>query len=48
MIRILQQDVWGDKYDWIKELCDAIEEIKSSDIVRNIYLCKNDEYQKFL
>jgi hypothetical protein len=36
-----------DKYDWCKELCDAIEEIKQSDDVVNIYLCKNGEYDNF-
>jgi very-short-patch-repair endonuclease len=47
VIRLLQEDVWNDKYDWCKELCDAIEEIKRGDDVVNIYLCKNSEYDKF-
>ncbi len=61
-IRIIQEDVWGDKYDWCKELCEAIEHIKNGDNQRyenvdskntrfhkvvNIYLCKNNEYDKF-
>jgi len=47
VIRLLQEDVWDDKYDWCKELCDAIEEIKHGDDVVNIYLCKNGEYDDF-
>jgi len=47
VIRLLQQDVYYDTYDWVKELCDAIEEIKTSNEITNIYLCKNDEYDLF-
>ena len=47
VIRLLQEDVWDDKYDWCKELCDAIEEIKQGDDVVNVYLCKNGEYDNF-
>jgi len=47
MIRILQQDVLKDAYDWVKEVCDAIEELKRDKQVRNIYLCKKDEYAKY-
>jgi very-short-patch-repair endonuclease len=47
VIRLLQEDVWNDTYDWCKELCDAIEEIKRGDNVVNIYLCKNGEYDNF-
>ena len=32
---------------WIKELCDAIEEIKTTNEITNIYLSKNDEYDNF-
>ena len=58
-IRILQEDVLYDKYDWCKELCEAIEIIKNGNNQRyenvdsknhkvvNIYLCKNGEYDKF-
>ena len=28
-IRILQEDVYTDKYDWKKVLCDTIEQIKN-------------------
>jgi very-short-patch-repair endonuclease len=47
VIRLLQEDVWTDKYDWCKELCDTIEEIKQGDNIVNIYLCKNNEYDGF-
>ena len=47
VIRILQEDVLNDAYDWCKELCDAIEEIIYGDEIVNIYLCKNGEYDKF-
>ena len=46
-IRILQSDVFNDKYDWGKELCGSIEELKKGDEISNIYLCKNDEYTNF-
>ena len=46
-IRILQEDVKNNKYDWLKELCETIEEIKNGDEVANVYLCKNGEYDAF-
>ena len=47
-IRLLQSDVFYNKYDWSKEICDAIENIKENQIVKNIYLCKNNEYEKYM
>jgi very-short-patch-repair endonuclease len=50
MIRLLQDDVWFDKYDWCKELCNAIEDIQqqpAGGTVTNKYLCKNGEYDHF-
>jgi very-short-patch-repair endonuclease len=47
VIRLLQEDVFHDTYDWVKELCDAVEEIKTSNEITNIYLSKNDEYDNF-
>ena len=44
IIRLLQEDVFYDTYDWVKELCESIEEIKSNNEIINIYLHKNDEY----
>lgn len=47
VIRVLQEDVFYDTYDWVKELCETIEEIKNGDEVANVYLCKNGEYDAF-
>ena len=47
VIRLLQEDVFYDTYDWVKELTEAIEEIKSSKGITNIYLCKNGEYDNY-
>ena len=47
VIRLLQEDVFYDTYDWVKDLCEAIEEIKNCDEIVNIYLCKNNEYDRF-
>ena len=47
VIRLLQEDVYNDTYDWVKELTQAIEEIKSSEGITNIYLCKNGEYDNY-
>ncbi len=47
VIRLLQEDVFYDTYDWVKELCEAIEEVKSSEGITNVYLCKNGEYDQF-
>lgn len=47
VIRIIQEDVWNDAYDWCKTLRDSIEEIKAGDDIVNIYLCKNGEYENF-
>ena len=50
VIRILQDDVYYSKYDWIKELIETIEKFKhnidnNKIKVENIYLCKNNEYK---
>lgn len=50
VIRLLQQDVLSDRYDWIKKLCDAIEEIKinnENNQITNIYISNNNEYGQF-
>ena len=47
VIRILQEDVFKDKYDWLKELCENIEKITNENKVQNIYMCKNNEYKDF-
>jgi very-short-patch-repair endonuclease len=48
VIRILQEDVFNDNYDWLKELSETIEELKHGDNIANVYLCKNNKYDLFL
>ena len=47
VIRLLQEDVLYDTYDWMSKLCDAIEEIKESTEIINIYLCQHNEYANY-
>ena len=47
IIRILQKDVYYNKYDWLSELCKNIEKITNEKTVQNIYMCKNNEYKDF-
>lgn len=47
IIRILQKDVYKNKYDWFKELSENIEIISNENRVQNIYMCKNNEYKDF-
>jgi very-short-patch-repair endonuclease len=48
MIRILQEDVLFNKYDWINELIENINKIMCENIVQNIFMCKKDEYNYLL
>jgi len=45
IIRILQMDVYCNKYDWLDELIKNIDIITNSDNTINIYMCKNNEYE---
>lgn len=47
IIRILQKDVYYNKYDWLNELTNNIENITNDNRVQNIYMCKNNEYKIF-
>lgn len=47
IIRILQEDVWNDNYNWLNELTQNIIKITSENIIQNIYMCKNNEYTNF-
>ena len=47
VIRILQKDVYFNKYNWLNELCENIEKISNEKRVQNIYMCKNNEYKDF-
>jgi len=49
VIRILQKDVFCDKYDWLSKIQTEIENIiKDDTIIHNIYMCKNGEYDMFI
>ena len=37
--------IYNDKYDWLKTLKDTIEDVKLASVVKNVYLCRNNEYQ---
>jgi very-short-patch-repair endonuclease len=47
VIRILQEDVYYDTFNWLDELKDNIEKIKNENIIQNIFICKNNEYDIF-
>jgi very-short-patch-repair endonuclease len=47
VIRILQKDVYNNKYNWLDELVNNIEKITNENVVQNIYMCKNNEYKDF-
>lgn len=47
IIRLSQEDVLNDTYDWENELCNAIGQIKTQDGITNMYLSKNNEYDNF-
>ena len=48
VIRLLQTDVFYDTYNWLIKLKENIEKIKSENIIQNIYMCKNNEYEIFI
>lgn len=47
VIRIIQEDIFKNKYNWLYELCDNIEKITNENRVQNNYMCKNNEYKDF-
>lgn len=47
VIRILQEDVFYDSYDWLFELNDNIKDIIKNKKVENIFMCKDNEYDIF-
>jgi hypothetical protein len=47
IIRILQDDIWHNRYEWLKELTNNIDKIVLEKRIQNIYMCKNDEYKDF-
>ena len=47
VIRIYQEDVYYDTFDWLTKIIETIEHIKNVNIVQNVYISKNDEYKDF-
>ena len=47
IIRLLQKDIWHNRYNWLQELLDNIDKILSEKVIQNIYMCKKDEYKDF-
>jgi very-short-patch-repair endonuclease len=47
VIRIYQEDVYYDKFDWLNKIYEKIEQIKNDKIIQNIYISKNYEYNDF-
>lgn len=43
VVRIIQKDVWLDKYDWRTKLQETIDGIHDGDCM-NVFLCENGEY----
>jgi very-short-patch-repair endonuclease len=48
IVRILQKDIWHDRYHWLDELIDNIDKIVLEKKVQNIYMCKKDEYNDYI
>jgi very-short-patch-repair endonuclease len=46
-IRLMQNDVYNNKYDWKKELLKNINILIKKKRGINIYMCKNDEYKHY-
>lgn len=46
VIRLLQDDVFKDKYNWLDELKNNITKIINEQKVQNIFMSKNNEYDK--
>lgn len=44
IIRILQEDIWYDRYDWKSELLTALSDLPS--VSSRIFMCKDKEYDK--
>lgn len=47
VIRILQEDVFYDTYDWLTELNTIIKELIAENNIQNVYLCLNNEYEPY-
>ena len=47
VIRLTQEDVFYDTYNWLDELNQNIKKIIDEKVIQNIYMCKNNEYNVF-
>jgi very-short-patch-repair endonuclease len=47
VIRIYQEDVFYDTFNWLDSVSKGVEKIKNDRIIQNIYISKNDEYNDF-
>lgn len=47
IIRILQDDVYNDRFEWLIELDENIQKIINDKQIQNIYICKMNEYNLF-
>jgi|TARA_B110000483_G_C18175658_1_gene534982 very-short-patch-repair endonuclease len=48
IIRILQNDVYFNKNNWIEKLNNSISKIIEDGVIQNIYMCENNEYHQYL
>jgi very-short-patch-repair endonuclease len=47
IIRIIQEDIFKNKYDWLDELTKNIDKITNENRIQNIFMCKNNEYKNY-
>jgi very-short-patch-repair endonuclease/transposase-like protein len=45
VIRLLQDDVSKDKFDWLTEIQLSVSKIINEQKIQNVYICKNNEYE---
>jgi hypothetical protein len=45
VIRIIQEDVLKDTYNWQSRLCENINKIQTENIVQNLFISTSDEYE---
>lgn len=49
VIRIFQEDVWNDTFNWLDELCTQIEKVRRENITQNLYISRfSYRYQCFI
>lgn len=48
VIRLLQEDAYHNRYDWVKQLVNNVYRIVEEGRIQNVYMCKNNEYKHFV